>query len=426
MKKLLIPLMLLLALVLTSCNGGKDEGTDAIINSPSDTAEPIASTEPATQEAPKKTILLADQSGTSYVMIVSKDSPASIKAAATEIRSAIFNTTSKNVFVKVDASTKESATEIVIGKTNRAENGGDLEAGEYIIKVVGDKLVIDGGSNYAIASGINEFVEKHIKPQKEKIEIEEDFFMNGKFTVNSYSEMNAGWNEGIYIDASGTELRYQIYIPMNYSPDKNYSFILYMHSAGVRDTDNQHIYAGEARFLRNFERSKYAGKTIILAPYVDRPDQWVDVPKWYNSQYSVNEIPASKKMNAVVELFNKTVNEAGVDKDRIYAYGMSMGGYAVWDLAARNPDIFAAVVPVAGCGDPTMVESYKDTAIWIFHGSKDESVPYSAAQTMDKALTDAGIDHKFTTFEGAGHGIWTMTADTQGFLDWMFEQKKSK
>ncbi len=419
MKKSLLPLILLLALLLTSCNRNKN---DSLYSSATDTTA-AADQSNESEAAPAKALLLADLNGTDYTMIVPNGCAESIRSAATDLRSAIYNITSKNVFVKTDKQTEEKRTEIVIGKTNRAENGGDLEAGEYIIKAVGDKLVIDGGSNYAIASGIKEFIEKHIINQKEKVEIKEDFLMTGKFTVNSYSEMTAGWNEGIYVDSAGTELRYQIYIPMNYSPDKNYSFILYMHSAGVRDTDNQHIYTGEARFLRNFEKSKYTDKTIILAPYVDRPDQWVDVPKWYNSQYSVNEIPASKKMNAVVELFNKTVNEAGVDKDRIYAYGMSMGGYAVWDLAARNPGVFAAIVPVAGCGDPTMIESYKDTAIWIFHGSKDEAVPYSAAQTMDKALSDAGIDHKFTTFEGAGHGIWTMTADTQGFLDWLFEQK---
>ncbi|MFM7411593.1 MAG: alpha/beta fold hydrolase, partial [Planctomycetota bacterium] len=35
-----------------------------------------------------------------------------------------------------------------------------------------------------------------------------------------------------------------------------------------------------------------------------------------------------------------------VDPRRIYLTGLSMGGYGSWELAARHPDRFAAVLPI--------------------------------------------------------------------------------
>ena len=44
---------------------------------------------------------------------------------------------------------------------------------------------------------------------------------------------------------------------------------------------------------------------------------------------------------------------------------------------------------------------------------------------MRDALTAAGHPSlKFTAFEGAGHGIWMQTADTEGLYDWLFSKKR--
>ena len=130
-------------------------------------------------------------------------------------------------------------------------------------------------------------------------------------------------------------------------------------------------------------------------------------------------------MKAVTELFADAREQLSVDESRLYLYGMSMGGFATWDLLTRNPDMFAAAIPVAGAGDPNAVSLFDDVAIWIFHGTADEVVPYESSQKMYEALKAAGRDDiKYTSFEGAGHGIWSMTADTEGLYDWLFSQKR--
>jgi len=130
-------------------------------------------------------------------------------------------------------------------------------------------------------------------------------------------------------------------------------------------------------------------------------------------------------MNAATELFSEAREKLSIDEGRLYLYGMSMGGFAVWDLLARNPDTFAAAISAAGAGDVSVVSKLGKTAVWLFHGTADGVVPADSSRALYDAFASAGReDVRLTLFEGAGHGIWAMTADTQGIYEWMFSQRR--
>ena len=132
-------------------------------------------------------------------------------------------------------------------------------------------------------------------------------------------------------------------------------------------------------------------------------------------------------MVAATELLTYYEGELSIDKNRLYTYGMSMGAHAVWDLVSRNPGRFAAAVPAAGAGDPTVVSTMDKTAIWIFHGTIDDVVPVESSRIMKEALDKIGrTDVKYTEFPTLKHGIWSATANTDGLFDWMFSQSLDK
>ena len=199
-----------------------------------------------------------------------------------------------------------------------------------------------------------------------------------------------------------------------------------MHSAGVRCDDNSHIYKGEAKFLRNLETSSYKNDVIVIAPCCPKTDKWVDVSSPSNIVYDLKNAKSTRYMAAATELFDLAIGSMPVDVCRLYLYGMSMGGFAVWDLLTKQSNTFAAAISVAGAGDPTAAAEFEDTALWLFHGTEDKIVPYQSSIAMNDALIAAGrYDVKLTTFDGAGHGIWSMTADTEGLFDWLFAQKRA-
>ena len=41
-----------------------------------------------------------------------------------------------------------------------------------------------------------------------------------------------------FVASDGTEMPYRLYVPADYNPEKQYSFLLFLHGAGNRGSDN--------------------------------------------------------------------------------------------------------------------------------------------------------------------------------------------
>ena len=108
-----------------------------------------------------------------------------------------------------------------------------------------------------------------------------------------------------------------------------------------------------------------------------------------------------------------------VDKDRVYLTGLSMGGFGTWALAAKEPQRFAAIVPMCGGGDPKTADRIKDLPIWVFHGEKDTSVPIARSQEMVDALKALHADVQFTRDPDAGHDCWTQSYANPKLYEWL-------
>jgi predicted CopG family antitoxin len=96
-----------------------------------------------------------------------------------------------------------------------------------------------------------------------------------------------------------------------------------------------------------------------------------------------------------------------VDPRRVILTGLSMGGYGAWDLAARRPDLWAAVVPICGGGDPGTAAHMKDLPIWAFQGAKDPVVPPERSREMVEAVRRAGGKPRYTEYPDVAHDSWT-------------------
>jgi predicted peptidase len=101
-----------------------------------------------------------------------------------------------------------------------------------------------------------------------------------------------------------------------------------------------------------------------------------------------------------------------------------MGGMGTWALAVKYPDLFAAVAPVCGRGDPSQASKIKDLPIWNFHGDKDTAVPLKGSQDMIDAVKAAGGSPKFTIYEGVGHNSWDKAYNDEKLEEWFIRHAK--
>lgn len=114
-----------------------------------------------------------------------------------------------------------------------------------------------------------------------------------------------------------------------------------------------------------------------------------------------------------------------IDADRVYLTGLSDGGFGTIRWAAREPNRFAAIVPICGGGWKYYAKYLKDVPTWFFHGDQDPNVPVLYAQELAEEIRKAGGDPRVTIYEGVGHNSWTMTYDNPEVYTWMLSHKIS-
>lgn len=121
--------------------------------------------------------------------------------------------------------------------------------------------------------------------------------------------------------------------------------------------------------------------------------------------------------------------EHNIDRSRIYLTGLSQGGAGTWAIAAKHPELFAAIAPICGYGDPAAVaDKLTGLPIWAFHGLKDTVVPPVQSQNMVEAIIQRRAGKasvvpapKLTLFPEADHNSWDPAYRATGEADlWLW------
>ena len=225
-------------------------------------------------------------------------------------------------------------------------------------------------------------------------------------------------------------LPYRILYPKHFDPEKKYPLVLFLHGSGSRGKDNEkQLFWGTDLFLDSSNREKYPA--IVVFPQCPNTSFWNTVmfTKLDDSlrfNFPANKTPI-KPMQLLLALSDELYANKNIDTNRIYVGGMSMGGFATYDILWRKPHFFAAAFPICGGGNPNQVSLYADQfPIWIFHGTIDPIVPVANSRLMYRTLKAAGANAKYTEYPGVYHDSWKKAFAEPDLLPWLFSQNKSQ
>lgn len=224
-------------------------------------------------------------------------------------------------------------------------------------------------------------------------------------------------------------LPYRLFLPKGYEESKSAEFpvLLFLHGYGEIGSDNTkqiRVLGGSNALL---DKLVSDGSCVIIAPQCNDPAEYNWVPINHQWKTGSRELTAKPTitLEAATALLKEYIAEGKIDTKRVYVSGISMGGYGTWEIIARNPELFAAAVPLCGAGIPSKAAELKDMAIWAFHGLADPTVPAKGTQDMQQAIKAAGgTKFKATYFEGVGHNIWTQAFGYPGLVEWILSQSK--
>jgi predicted peptidase len=216
-------------------------------------------------------------------------------------------------------------------------------------------------------------------------------------------------------------LPYRILKPDVYNPKRAYPLVIAFHGAGGVGTDNT---SRSIDAWGHLSTAKVRQEHPIFMITPQTKGKWADTP-WADGSYSVDATPVTVSMTMAYEIIDSLQEEFNIDSSRIYVIGQSMGGFGAWDCVMRQPERFAALLPMAGGGDPTQAANLLNVAIWNFYGSADTVVPTSASREMDAALKKAGHpNYIYSEYPGVGHAVTKWAWDETNIIPWIFQQKK--
>jgi predicted peptidase len=203
-------------------------------------------------------------------------------------------------------------------------------------------------------------------------------------------------------------LRYGLFRPTHYDSKKLYPLIVYLH--GSRDTVSRDNF-----WYR--DSTQRQNPSFVLTPKCTNPDQG-----WGNTWS-----PGHSQATAItLKLVDSLVKVYPIDKNRLYIYGISMGGFGVFSILTKEQGKFAAGYAVCGGSDTKAAGKLLQTPLWIFHGEIDDIVPVALSRDIYKEIVRlGGTQVKYTEYPGVKHNSWENVNREKTLGAWLFTQKKS-
>lgn len=241
---------------------------------------------------------------------------------------------------------------------------------------------------------------------------------------------------------SKSGVNYQYFKPVNKDDGKKHPLIIWFHGNGeggyknYRNNVSQKLANRGAVAVAEDKTQKIFGGAYVVAPQVD--------DTWYNN-YSKGYI---KSVKAMIDEF---ASENNVDKNRIYVFGASAGGYMSFRMMIEYPNYFAAFSTSAAALDKAATSGgvatttqdlmkIRNKPLWMVHAQNDPTISYeNTSKRVYDVLSKYGAilssypNVKIDGTEYNGHWSWiyslrNMPVNNKGehLFEWMAKQHLKK
>jgi polyhydroxybutyrate depolymerase len=154
---------------------------------------------------------------------------------------------------------------------------------------------------------------------------------------------------------------YRLHLPINYSPDSLYPLVINMHGLGSN--------AWEQEVYTEFDNVADTGRFIVA------------YPNGIGETWNVSSSIGTDDVGFISALIDTLDYLYKIDLQRVYATGMSMGGFMSYRLACELSDRIVAIGSVAGLQAFYPCTPSRPVPVVHFHGTADQVVPFIGVST---------------------------------------------
>ncbi|MGZ5255371.1 MAG: PKD domain-containing protein [Flavitalea sp.] len=220
---------------------------------------------------------------------------------------------------------------------------------------------------------------------------------------------------------NGVNIGYYEFTPKGYNKNQSHPLIIFLHGVSERGNGGSDIgkvaRVGIPKMIKKGHNMEfnYNGKKesfVVLSPQLGN-----NYGSW--QPFYIEELIKYAKKNL------------GIDANRIYVTGLSLGGGGVWSYISKeaNSREIAAALPVCGTcmlSNPSSVAK-ASLPVWAFHAKNDSRVTVNCTlSAIDRInLLNPNPKAKQTIWATGNHTIWDKVYNDKATYEWMLSQKRN-
>ncbi|MEP6835305.1 MAG: PHB depolymerase family esterase [Gemmatimonas sp.] len=219
------------------------------------------------------------------------------------------------------------------------------------------------------------------------------------------------------LSAANEILPYHLYVPTTYKPTASTPLIIALHGLGATEDSFFDSYG------KTLPQLAEQGGYILAGALGYRVDGG------YGSGVGTASTDTAARRSSelseldVMQVLEQVRKQYNIDPKRIYLMGHSLGAIGTWKIAAKYPDIWAALGVFSGQGQPTSAELMKNIPEFDVHGDTDPTVNVRGSRTMVAALKAVNTELVYIEVPGGNHSS-VVQPNLAGMMDFFAKHKK--
>lgn len=224
--------------------------------------------------------------------------------------------------------------------------------------------------------GCTNRLQQRIQDKKDILQTNE---LNFNTSDNGLEEYYKPGNYEESITHNGITRTYLMHIPKNFDFTKEYPLILSFHGgSGTSERQAKRGFSEKADELALENKDSY----IVVYP------QGIN-GNWNDGRDSTNAYEKGiDDIDFVKELIEHLKNKLPIDEEKIFANGISNGGFMSYRLGCELSNIFAGIAPVVSAMPENLMDSCDATPVSLvaIQGVEDPFIPIEGGDTKHKTL----------------------------------------
>ena len=206
---------------------------------------------------------------------------------------------------------------------------------------------------------------------------------------------------------TGESIPYRLFVPSRWTPTASLPLLVTLRAGNTVDgpyrAGNDLVKQAEQRGYLVVTPMGYRG---LSQPYYGSPYPVVRPAGPSEPGAGWTAVENQRAEQDVMHVIRLVQAEYNADQARTYLHGQNPSGSGALHLAAKYPDVFAAVVVSSA---PIVYDSYPfanikgKMGLLVIHGDQDTSNPLAASQRLAEAAKMAGVSTEYATVPGGTH-----------------------